>query len=108
MERDPMVSFRMPADLLVVVDERAVQELMSRSQWLRELVGIVVSGGVTLDELLERQRAAAQPVVRPVVRSGTGLGESRVTVPGRCLHPVHLVREYATYRRCSCGRKWQL
>ena len=104
MERDPMVSFRMPADLLVVVDERAVQELMSRSQWLRELVGIVVSGGVTLDELLERQRAAHQPVVR----SGTGLGESRVTVPGRCLHPVHLVREYATYRQCSCGRKWQL
>ena len=104
MERDPMVSFRMPADLLVVVDERAVQELMSRSQWLRELVGIVVSGGVTLDELLERQRAAE----RPVVRSGTGLGESRVAVPGRCLHPVHLVREYATYRQCSCGRKWQL
>lgn len=104
MERDPMVSFRMPADLLVVVDERAVQELMSRSQWLRELVGIVVSGGVTLDELLERQRAAQQPVVR----SGTGLGESRVAVPGRCLHPVHLVREHATYRQCSCGRKWQL
>jgi hypothetical protein len=103
----PVITFRAEKAFGQAIDDAARKQELPRSAFIREVLGTVVMGGVTLDELRvlmeKRGRVEVSPhpqgsvVIRHVVRKAEILD-------GQCKHPTPALRRHAFTIVCDiCG-----
>ncbi len=127
MSRGRMFNVRLDDDLFDDVVDAAKAEGLDRSTWTREILGAVVYGKVTLDDLrtlVEQRTAQTEPAPEPSPQGFSPVGRVRRVQPAtrrlavqgvvrqqvrtsgerKCLHPEASIRRLPMSRLClACG-----
>jgi hypothetical protein len=108
-----LVTFRAPPEHHDLIAAMARRDELCPSAWLREVIAVISSSGLTLPQLMA---ALGLNGHEPNGTNGHHpAGHRRWTSPNpklgatiiarTCQHPTHLITRYATFDRCKCGRE---
>lgn len=106
------MSFRAPPETHTTLSGMATRDDLSPSAWLREVIALIASSGLTLPQLVDAlgltradlpTNGHHPPEPRRWKTPNPALGAT--IIARTCLHPTHLITHYATFDRCVCGHE---